>query len=141
LCSFKNYIDIKLAFSYIVIFLGFLFNLDTWQILVSLMVLVFFDFISALFVAKILGEQIESRKSIKSAFKIMIYGIIISSSHLVDKCIGIVDWVMSLEYVSISFLAMTEFISILESFAKAGYVAPKKILNSFRKKIICKDCI
>jgi phage-related holin len=135
LTGFANCINIKLVMSYFVVVFGFLFNINSWEFLASVLILICFDFISAIAVAKATGELIESRKCVRSAFKMIIYGIIISSAHLVDKCLGISTWSLSAEYISLGFLASTEFISILENFGKAGYSTPKKLLNNFKKSV------
>ena len=101
--------------------------------------MVVFDFISGFAAAKISGEVIESRKVIHSAFKIIVYGIIVSSGHLVDKILGITNWVLSSEYITLGFLASTEFISILENFGKVGFCVPLKLLNNFKKTIGTKN--
>lgn len=146
--SFKNCIDLKLMISSFVLIFGFLFNVNSWEILAGLLILVLFDFVSAIVVAKTTGEQIESRKAVRSAFKMVVYGIIISAGHLVDKCMGITTWVLTAEYVCLTFLSSTEFISILENFGKAGFSTPQKLLNTFKKytnnkeniKKNCKSC-
>jgi phage-related holin len=147
--SFKNCIDIKLMFSYFLMIFGFLFNVNAWEILAGLLVLILFDFVSAIAVAKATCEKIESKKCIRSAFKMFVYGIIISAGHLIDKSIGIVNWNLTTEYACLVFLSSTEFISILENFGKAGFQVPLKLLNNLKNcnpivkpmpKNDCKSC-
>jgi phage-related holin len=131
--SLKNCFDLKILFSYFIIGFSFLFSVEKWEILAGLLVLIVFDYISALFAVKASGELIESRKSVCSAFKTFVYCILISASHLTDKALGITNWILTLEYATYAFLSATELISILENFGKLGYPTPKKLLNILSK--------
>lgn len=138
--SFKNIFDIKIVCSYLVIVFSFLFNISATEILSGLIVIILFDFITAVWANKKRGFQIESRKAIRSAFKVLVYGILISASHLTDKALGIVDWEISLEFAMVAFLFVSELISIIENVGMMGYIVPKKILNSLKNYTEETDC-
>ena len=102
----------------------------------ALTVLITFDLISGIFAAKKSGELIESRKVLKSAIKLAVYGILVSASHLTDVVVSIPEtWTfsMNIEGIMIAFLAATELISIIENFGKAGFAVPKKLLNRLQE--------
>jgi toxin secretion/phage lysis holin len=142
--SLKNCVDVKLIFSYFIVTFGFLFNVKQWEILVGVLILIVFDFITGFTAAKISGEIIESKKVIRSAFKVFVYSILISASHLTDKSLGITNWILTLEYATYAFLSSTELISIIENIGKMGYCVPQNLLNRLRQytKIEndCKNC-
>ncbi|MFA5433212.1 MAG: phage holin family protein [Candidatus Paceibacterota bacterium] len=138
--SFKNCFDIKIVCSYLMIVFSFLFNLDAVDALAGLTIIILFDFITAIWANKKCGVQIESKKAIRSAFKVLVYGILISSSHLTDKALGITDWKISLEFAMTSFLFISELISIIENVGLMGYMIPKKMLNSLKNYTGSCDC-
>ena len=95
--------------------------------------LVVFDTITGVYAAKVSGEQIESSKLIKAAFKLFIYSLLVASMHLIDKIMNLENFGFNLEIAVMGFLASTEGISILENVGRAGYVIPKKLLNALQK--------
>lgn len=128
--SIFNFIQIKLIGAVFIPVYAFLFNIDLTKMMLALFCLITFDLITGIFASWKAGEAIESRKVIKSAFKLAIYGILVSSMHLTDIAIRLTDFAFNLEMGMIGFLAATEGISIIENAGKAGYAVPKKILNT-----------
>lgn len=102
------------------------FNQAQHKAMVALLLLIIFDFLSAILVAKKNGEQIESAKIFRTALKVMVYFVMVSAGHLTNVAIGVS---LYLDTVLIGFLAVTELISILENFGKAGYAVPQQLLN------------
>jgi toxin secretion/phage lysis holin len=96
----------------------------------TLLVLVAFDFITAVIAKHQLGEEIESRKALKTVSKVIIYGMFISAAHLTEV---IVPANTFMEETALSFLALTELISILENIGKMGYTVPQKLLNQLKE--------
>lgn len=92
----------------------------------SLVVLISFDLITALIAKKKLGEPIESRKALKTVTKLTIYGLFVSAAYLTET---IIPGVTFLDSVALSYLAITELISIMENVGKMGYSMPQKLLN------------
>lgn len=95
----------------------------------ALMVLVAFDFVSAIMACYRTGDPIESRRAMKTAAKIAVYGMFVSAAHLTE---GIVAGSTMMDDMAVSFLAITELISIMENFGKMGYTMPQKILNKLK---------
>lgn len=116
---------------------SFLFSFELWQITLAVGILIFFDLITGVAVAKKKKEVIESRKILRTAFKLSVYCVLISSSHLTDVAMRIPLTFLSLESAMIGFLAATELISIIENAGRMGYAVPQRILNqlsNFKEK-------
>ncbi len=109
---------------------GVLFGYETESILKALLLLVVFDFITGIISAHSSGEQIRSRSAVRSAYKIAIYGLLISAGHLTEE---VTPGTTFIEEAVTTFLAATELISILENVGKMGYAIPRKLLNQLHK--------
>lgn len=107
----------------------FLFQQDLGEVRTGLVVLIIMDSITGVFAAYKTGEEIESRKILRTAKKMILYFILVSAAFLAEKTIGI-QFILN-ESV-IAFLSLTEFVSILENIGKAGYKTPKKLLNKVK---------
>lgn len=110
--------------------LSFLFGTDNFLAMQALLVLIVIDFITGIFSARKVGEEIKSKKAVKSAFKIGVYSLLVSSAHLAES---IMPGSTFLVEAMTSFLALTELISILENAGKMGFAVPKKLLNQLHK--------
>lgn len=91
-----------------------------------LLILVMFDFITALMAQYKMGKTIESKKALKTVSKIVVYALLVSGTFLTEK---IIPGTTFLDNMVISFLAITELISIIENIGHMGYAVPKKLLN------------
>ncbi len=109
---------------------GMFFGFDNPMILKALLILVTFDFITGIFSAHVAGEQIKSKSAVRSAFKIAVYGLLISAGHLTEI---ITPGTTFIEEAVTTFLALTEFISIIENIGKMGFAVPRKLLNQLHK--------
>ena len=128
-----SYTTTKAMLSVGLLIFSFLFSASKYELLLALFILIIFDTISALYAAYTTGEKIESRKLVRSAFKVTVYGIIISAGHLTDMFIGVENWAVSFEAISGAYAAATEFLSILENFARAGFSTPAVLTNRLKK--------
>ena len=97
--------------------------------MMALAALVIFDFLSGVFVAKKTGEQIKSAKVFRTALKMAVYFTLISSGHLVGTA-GLPF--LQVDAIILTFLAVTELVSIIENAGRAGYAIPQKLLNQLR---------
>lgn len=104
----------------------FLFDVHTKTSLGIVLYLTIFDFITGFSAAKYTGEVIKSSKIFRTCLKIFLYFGIISSAYLFERAVGIN---IGADNILIVFFAFTEFISILENFAKLGLKLPGKLLN------------
>lgn len=98
--------------------------------LVALFVLIIIDVVTALYRAHMTEFEIQSRKFMRTAFKIVIYFLLISAGHMADITLFGMRFV---EGGLIGFLGATEMISILENFGQAGHAVPQKILNQLEE--------
>ena len=112
---------------------SFFFNVDYADLMVAIIVLVTFDLLTALLAAKKNEDVIESRRVLCTAFKMSIYGILVSSAHLTEEIIGLTDYWVGLERAVIAYLAATEMISIIENVGKMGFAVPLRLLNQLEK--------
>jgi len=108
---------------------SFLFGINNADAVLAFSVLVVIDFLTGLAGAKMQGDTIESKKAIKSVVKFVFYCMFISASYLTEK---IVPGTTFIDEITISFLAITELISIMENIGKMGYEVPLKLLNNVR---------
>lgn len=108
----------------------FFFNLTNKDALIALFVLILFDAISAIHRAYKTDYEIQSRKMVKTAVKIVMYMLLVSAGHFADVAIVGSGFI---ELAVISWLAATEILSIFENFGKAGYKVPQSLLNQIRK--------
>lgn len=118
------WIKIPLAFGMSAV--NFMFGIDTHENVLMLVSLITMDMITAVLAEYKVGHAIESRKMLKTGTKLAIYGLMASAGHLTEAIIPGTTFVDS---AIISFLAITELISILENAGKVGYAIPKKLLN------------
>lgn len=110
--------------------LWYLLGADNKAAVGALLVLIAFDLATALWAAYKTGVAIESRRIFKSASKLVIYLLFISAGHLTSVILG--DFTI-VQYGVASFLALTEFISIMENIGKMGYMVPQKLLNRLQE--------
>lgn len=103
-----------------------LFGAHNGDILSALVILVAFDLITGIVAAYVAGEPITSRRALKTASKLGVYSVLCSSAFLVE---GIVPAETIIDVSMISFLAITEFISIMENAGKMGFEVPQKLLR------------
>lgn len=108
----------------------FLIGAENFTTMGMLLVLIIFDFITALMAKYKIGEIIESRKALKTVTKIFIYAMFVSGTVLTEK---IIPGNTFLHHATISFLAITELISIIENIGHIGYAVPKKLLNKLEE--------
>jgi toxin secretion/phage lysis holin len=103
---------------------------ENQEALSALVILIFFDFITALMAKHRQGEVIESKKALKSVTKVVIYTMFVSASYISERAIPGATF---MDTVTISFLIITEFISIMENIGKLGYAIPKRLLNKLEE--------
>ncbi len=120
----------KLVPAFIIPIGGLLFGLDNPVVIKALFLLVTIDFITGISSAKVAKEQIKSKSAVRSAFKIAVYGLLISAGHLTEV---ITPGTTFIEEAVTTFLALTELISIIENIGKMGFAIPRKLLNTLHK--------
>lgn len=112
----------------------FLFDSIKTDAMIAVVLLVIFDFITAISAAIKVKEPIESAKVRRTAIKLFLYSIMVSGGHLVDVSLnGLLPFDM--DSIVISFLAITELISIFENVRKSGYDVPTNLIKFLKEKI------
>lgn len=127
--TFLSHIWFKIPIGFILTGFAFLFGVSNGSFLTALAVLVAFDFVMGVSAAYKVGEPIQSRRALKTATKLFVYTILASASFLVES---IIPGATLLDNAMISFLAVTEFISIMENAGKMGFNVPQKILDRMK---------
>lgn len=112
--------------------LSFLFNGLLREAMIALFVLMMFDFVTGIMaVRRSPTEKIESRKLWVTAGKMAVYFLLISSGNLAEH--GTHAVFPYIDETIISFLAVTELLSILENAGRMGYAVPKKLIEKLSK--------
>lgn len=109
---------------------SFSFGDISYDVLSAVLVLTTFDFLTAIFAARKTKTEITSRRVFRTAWKILVYFMMISAGHLTEVVIGanlFIDEAIS------SFVAITELVSIIENVAKMGYAIPQKLLHKLEE--------
>jgi toxin secretion/phage lysis holin len=119
----------KALFSLLLIVGGYLFDEAMFPLLGGLLVLIIFDFITGVAAAKTSGEEITSSKISRSAFKVVFYSILISGAHLAGNSVQVITL---FDDLTLSFLSVTELISIIENVGRMGFCTPKRLLNTLK---------
>jgi phage-related holin len=115
---------LKLLISVILTF-GFLFGELHTQGIIAVLMLVSFDTILGVMASWQEGQAITSRRFGRVVQKLCVYMIAISAGFFTDSTIG---WHM-VQSTMIAFIAVTEFLSVMENMGRLGYETPKKLLN------------
>lgn len=126
----KEYFTLKLLPSVIVPVFGFFFGLGTEKLMLGLVTLIVMDFVTGVIAAKKLGHPIQSRNAVKSAYKIAVYGLLVSAGHITEVIVPLTTYI---EEVVMTFLALTELISIVENVGRMGFAIPQRLLNQLYK--------
>ena len=116
----------KIPVCFIIAGFTFMFGMQNHSLLKGLIMLVVFDAVMGLASSYVNGVQIESRRAFKGGAKLFVYAILVSAGYFTEN---IIPGNTLLDVGMISFLALTEFISIMENAGRMGFVVPQKILN------------
>lgn len=107
--------------------------------LLALLLLIVVDFITGFWCAKKNGQLLDSKLVIKTPIKILVYYTMIACAHLVEY--GLPQQVQLLDDTVLTFLLITEFLSIFKHFSNLGYKTPSKLINNLREEIGEKDVV
>lgn len=129
LIGITKYFSAKVVVACIIPLLIFAFGIQNNVVVGSIFMLCIIDFVTGITAAYVSDDHITSRKAVKSAFKVAIYGLLLASAHISEKVTGSY---IPIETIVSSFLALTELVSILENTGKMGYVIPQKLLNKLQ---------
>lgn len=100
----------------------------------ALFVLVILDFIFAIAAAhKTDGQKVESRKAIKTVYKLVLYFGLVSAANVTELALPGIFILQGIDETVIAFLALTELISVLEHAAEYGLDVPKRLLGQLKE--------
>ena len=126
----REFFSLKFLPSFLIPIFGALFGFEMQKIIEALLLLVAIDFVTGIISAYTSKETIKSKSAVRSAFKIAVYGLLVSAGHLTEQ---ITPGSTYIEEAVTTFLALTELISIIENIGKMGFAIPKKLLNQLHK--------
>lgn len=124
--SFVANFYVKALLAYLVVVFHYLFGASNTELVLAVFLLVAFDFVTGIMGAFRSGEVVSSRKALKSATKVIAYGMFLSSAQMMSVIMSMAGF---LPEAVAAFLGLTEFLSIIENIAKMGFNTPKKLLN------------
>ena len=108
---------------------NFTFGDISHSLLSAIMMLIVFDFITALFATRVTKEKITSAKTFRTAWKFTLYFMVISAAYFTELVIGTDLFIAKTVMI---FLAVTELVSILENVEKIGYPMPTKLYKELK---------
>lgn len=128
--SIFSYGTYKLLASSVAVLVAYLIGTNNVANFTLLIWLICFDFVTAIMAKYKIGEPIESRKVMKTAFKMVVYGILVSAAFMTET-IGMGTTV--LDCGVLFYLALTELVSIIENAGKMGFSMPQRVLNNLQE--------
>lgn len=134
-----DHFSLKTLGSVLFVIGSFLFAGLSTKALIGLVLLIVVDYVTAIAHAWRIGELISSKMSLKTPVKLLVYFIMIASGHMVEY--GIPEPMQYLDDTMLTFLLVTELISILKHFGNLGYKTPSKLINNLKEQIGEKDVV
>ena len=125
--SASLYLTTKGFLSLLAIVGSVLFGVQNYELLGLLGILVVIDMVTGIMASVKLGHPISSRRILKTATKSVVYLMLFSAAYLTGSIVPPIEGFVVNGVIS--FLAITEFISVMENIAKMGYAIPRKLLN------------
>lgn len=110
-----------------ILLIQFSFGSIGFKILTAVILLIIIDTITGLVGAYKQKQEISSKRFFDSVVKLVFFPMIIAAASIAQTAIGI-D-MLALPQLVAGYLAVHEFLSIIENFGKIGYVIPQKVLN------------
>jgi len=110
-----------------ILLLQFSFGTIGFQIIIAVILLIIIDTFTGIVGAYKQKEPISSKRFFDSVVKLLLFPMIIAAASITQTGIG--TTILFLPQLVAGYLAMHEFLSIIENFGKIGYKIPQKILN------------
>ncbi len=137
--SFTDHTFVKGVGSVLFTIGSFLFSGLSDNALMALLTLIVVDYVLAVYESRKRGQVWSGPKTKNSVIKILVYYTMIACGHLVEY--GIPSQIQFLDDTILTFLLITEFLSILKHFSNLGYKTPSKLINNLREEIGEKDVV
>lgn len=116
------------VFTALALAVGFFFGDVYTDAIVAVLMLMVFDTILGVRSAWVEGQAITSKKFSRAVWKGFVYMISISAGYFLDQTLPFIV----AQTTMIGFIAVTEFVSILENMGRMGYQTPRKLLNQLQ---------
>jgi len=126
-----DHILIKLLVACLLTLFTFFFGELHTQAIMAVVMLMIFDFWTGIIASRQEGRPITPRVAMRSVLKSGVYMLTISAAFFLDSTIPLTF----AETTVIGFVAVTEFISIMENTGRMGFATPKKLLNQLRANV------
>lgn len=110
-----------------ILILQFSFGTIGFSIVAAVIMLIVIDTITGVIGAYKQKNEITSKRFFDSIVKLLLFPLIIAAASITETAIG--TNILFLPQIVAGYLAMHEFLSIVENFGKIGYKIPQKILN------------
>lgn len=110
-----------------ILLLQFSFGTIGFQIVFAVILLIIIDTFTGIVGAYKQKQPISSKRFFDSVIKLVFFPMIIAAASIAQIAIG--TTMLFLPQIVAGYLAMHEFLSIIENFGKIGYKIPQKILN------------
>lgn len=123
---------VKCAVTLFGILVQFHFGDISRPLLSALFMLIIFDFLTGIWAANQTGEKIKSAKIFRTAWKFVLYFMVVSAGYFTELVIGSDLFISKTIMI---FLAITELISIFENTEKGGYPMPNGLFNKLKDLI------
>jgi len=107
--------------------LEFSFGSIGFNIVVAVIFLIIIDTITGVIAAKKQNEVISSKRFFDSVVKLLLFPLIIAAGVITQTAIG--TEILMLPQIIAGYLAVHEFLSIVENFGRIGYKIPQQLLN------------
>ncbi len=114
------------------ILLDFHFGDISRPLLSAIFMLILFDFITGVYGAYVSGEDLKSGKIFRTAWKFVLYFMVVSAGYFTEIVIGTDLYISKTIMI---FLALTELKSIFENVEKSGYPMPQKVYQAIKQLI------
>ena len=112
---------------------SFLFSPAISTLLLVLLAITTVDAFTGIAASYKRGVPIKSRCLIKSAVKLFVYLLMVSTGHLVDLAFGITSFPANSERLILAFLVATEALSIFENLSILGYSTPRRVIDNITR--------
>ena len=110
-----------------ILLLQFSFGTIGFKIITAVILLIIIDTITGIVGAFKQKEEISSKRFFDSVIKLVFFPMIIAAASIAQTAIG--TDMLAIPQLVAGYLAVHEFLSVIENFGKIGYIIPQKILN------------
>lgn len=130
--QFCSDVWVKCLGAIVAILIDFHFGDISRPLLTAIFMLILFDFVTGISGAYVSGEQVKSAKIFRTAWKFVLYFMVVSAGYFTEIVIGTDLYISKTIMI---FLALTELKSIFENVEKSGYPMPQKIYQTIKDLI------